>query len=111
MLVMMLIFVMMTAIIIARIARRIVLRVGLIILCVRRILLRVALKLLRRIADCRTLDDFIQFAAIEPDAATPLTIINLDALTLGHRQGYVTYRTVHNYSLNSFFNNRFIAQV
>jgi hypothetical protein len=42
------------------------------------------------------LDDLVEFAPVEPDAATLRAIVDLDPLALGHQQiGCAAHRTLH----------------
>jgi hypothetical protein len=42
-----------------------------------------------------SIDDLIELATVEPDAAALRTIVNLDALAIGHFEFYLTCRTFH----------------
>lgn len=56
----------------------------------------------------RTLNDFIEFAAVEPYAAALRAVVNFNPLPVGHYQGYIAIRTVHNISFkikNMVFDN------
>jgi hypothetical protein len=46
----------------------------------------------RRLA-CAALDDLVELAAVEPDAAALRAVIYLDALALAHDQSHTTGRT------------------
>ncbi len=41
------------------------------------------------------LDDLIQFSSIKPHASALWAVVYLDAVTLGHHQGYIAMRTIH----------------
>lgn len=69
--------------------------VGFVILLVRIVLWR-RIGLGREIL--RTLNDFIEFAAVEPYAAALRAVVNFNTLPVGHYQGYIAIRTVHNIS-------------
>src|SRR5690606_32861776 len=49
---------------------------------------------LRRAA-CRALDDLVELAAIEPDAAAFRAVVDLDALPVRHQQFRLVYRAFH----------------
>lgn len=79
--------------------------VGFVILLVRIVLWR-RIGLGREIL--RTLNDFIEFAPIKPYAAALRAVVNFNTLPVGHYQGYIAIRTVHNISFkikNMVFDN------
>lgn len=43
----------------------------------------------------RTLDDLVEFSAVQPDTAAIRTIIDFDPLAICYSEGFVTFRTVH----------------
>jgi hypothetical protein len=49
----------------------------------------------RRISPSRTLNDLVQLAPVQPDTPAFRTIVDLDAMAVGHHKGFIIYRATH----------------